>query len=448
MSGLLFGSKRKAIDEVRAQRPLARSSGAPGLNCLVLGGGGREYAIAWALARARSVATIDTIPGNAGTLLFARALEIDPHDVPALERHIAAALIDLAIVGPDELVADGLGDALRRCGIPVVAPSREAARIEWSKAFAKELMDEAGVATAAWRAYPSAAEARAALERRDGPVVVKADGLAAGKGVVVARDRAEALEALGSGSIGSGRVVLEEVLEGAEVSLQALVDGDTVVALPTARDHKRVGDGDRGPNTGGMGAVSPAPALPDDEAQGAADSLIAPVARALVRRGTPFRGVIFAGLIGTRRGWRVLEYNARFGDPEAEVTLPRLEGDFGRLMQALGEGRLAAHLAETPLRFGARAAVDVVLCAEGYPGPPRRGDVIEGTDRLPEGVYAMHGATRRAGTQLVTAGGRVMHVVAMGDTVADARARAYEGAERVTFAGKFYRSDIGKPAGE
>ena len=272
-------------------------------------------------------------------------------------------------------------------------------------------------------------------------------GSPAGRGVVVAHDRAQALEALGSGSIGSGTVVLEEVLEGVEVSLQALVDGETVVALPTAQDHKRVGDGDTGPNTGGMGAVSPAPALPDDEAQGAADSLIAPVARALVRRGTPFRGVIFAGLIRAREGWRVLEYNARFGDPEAEVTLPRLEGDFGRLMLALGEGRLAAHVTESPLRLGARAVVDVVLCAEGYPGPPRRGDVIEGTDRLPEGVYAMHGATRRIGTQLVTAGGRVMHIVALGDTVADARARAYDGAERVTFAGKFYRSDIAAAPG-
>lgn len=443
MSGLLFGSKRTPIDELRAQRPMGRSSGAPGLNCLVLGGGGREYALAWALARARSVATIDTIPGNAGTLLFARALDIDPRDIPALERHIAASQIDLAIVGPDDLVAAGLGDALRRCGIAAVAPSREASRIEWSKAYAKELMDEAGVPTAPWESYASAAQAREALERRDGPVVVKADGLAAGKGVVVARDRAQALEALASPGIGGGSVVLEDVLEGPEVSLQALVDGETVVALPTAQDHKRLADGDTGPNTGGMGAISPAPALPDDEAQGLADEAIAPVARALGRRGTPYRGVIFAGMIRTRDGWRVLEYNARFGDPEAEVTLPRLEGDFGRLMQALGEGRLAAYLSETPLRSGPRAVVDVVLCAEGYPGPPRRGDVIEGTDRLPEGVYAMHGATRRVGTQLLTAGGRVMHIVATGDTVAEARARAYEGAERVTFAGKFYRSDIG-----
>ena len=452
----LFGPKGTPLDELRAPRPVGGSAGAPGLNCLVLGAGGREYAIAWALARAGSVATIGVVPGNAGTLPFARAPEIDPKDVPALERHIAASHIDLAIVGPDELVADGLGDSLRRCGIAVVAPSRDAARIEWSKAYAKELMEEAGVPTAAWHTYPSAAEARAALERGDGAVVVKADGLAAGKGVVVARDRAQALDALGSPTISTGMVVLEDVLEGQEVSLQALVDGETVIALPPARDHKRVGDGDTGPNTGGMGAVSPAMALPDDEAQDAADALIAPVAHALVGRGTPFRGVIFAGLIRTRDGWRVLEYNARFGDPEAEVTLPRLEGDFGELMLALGEGRLAAHVAESPVRFSPLAVIDVVLCADGYPGAPRRGDPIEGTDRLPEGVYAMHGATRRidAGgppadgraaldAGLVTAGGRVMHIVGTGDTIAEARARAYEGAERVTFAGKFYRSDIG-----
>lgn len=441
MSGL-FGSKRTPIDELRAQRPLGRSSGAPGLNTLVLGGGGREYALAWSLARADSVATIDCVPGNGGTVLFSRTVELDPRDTDALERHVAAARIDLAIVGPDDLVAAGVGDVLRRCGIAVVGPSREAARIEWSKSYAKELMAEAGIPTAPWAAYPGPVEARAALERRDGPVVVKADGLAAGKGVVVARDRAAAIAALHSPAVGGGAVVLEDVLEGVEVSLQALVDGETVVALPPARDHKRLSDGDSGPNTGGMGAVSPVEELPDDEARDAAESFITPLARTLVRRGTPYRGVIFAGLIRTPDGWRVLEYNARFGDPEAEVTLPRLEGDVGRLLFALGEGRLAEHVRENPLRFSPRAVVDVVLCAEGYPGAPRHGDVIEGSDQLPEGVYAMHGATRRVGTTLVTTGGRVMHVVGMGDTVAEARDRAYVGAARVTFPGRFYRSDI------
>jgi len=441
---LFGGGRRKAeLAALRAQRPAGRSAGAPGLNCLVLGGGGREYAIAWALARANSVATIDVAPGNAGMQLFTRLVALDPRDTPALERHLAAAHIDLAVVGPDELVADGIGDALRRSGIAVVAPSREAAKIEWSKSFAKELMAEAGVPTAPWERCADAPAARAALERRDGAIVVKADGLAAGKGVVVARDRAAALEALGSPALSSGPVVLEELLEGEECSLQALVDGDVVVALPPAKDHKRVGAGDTGPNTGGMGAVSPTDVLPDDEAQDAAAELIAPIARALTKRGTPFHGVLFAGLMRTGSGWRVLEYNARFGDPEAEVTLPRLEGDFGRLMLALGEGRLAAHVAATPLRFSDRAFVDVVLCAEGYPGAPRRGDPIEGLGDLPEGAYAFHGATARTPNGFVTAGGRVIHIVAGGDTVADARAKAYAGAERVRFQGRFYRPDIG-----
>ena len=408
----------------------------------MLGGGGREYAIAWALARARSVATIDVAPGNDGMSLFARLVDVPPTNVPRLEQHVAAARIDLAIVGPDELVAAGIGDALRRTGISSVGPSREAGKIEWSKSFAKEVMDEAGVPTAPWKSYPDAAAAARALDDRDGPVVVKADGLAAGKGVVVASDRDEAAQALMSSAISKGGVVLEDVLEGEEASLHALVDGETVVALPGARDHKRAGDGDTGPNTGGMGCYTPTGILPDDEAQDAANALIAPVARVLATRGTPYRGVIYAGLIRTRDGWRVLEYNARFGDPEAEVLLPRIEGDFAQLMLALGEGRLAQYASETPVRWTDRAYVSVALCAEGYPGKAESGAVIEGLDDLPQGAWAFHAATKRVGTRFVTNGGRVIHVVAGGDTVAEARRLAYAAAERVTWKGRFYRSDI------
>ena len=382
------------------------------------------------------------MPGNAGMSFFSRLVDIPPTDAHRVQQHIAASHIDLAIVGPDELVAAGVGDALRRSSIAVVGPSKEAGRIEWSKAFAKELMDEAGVPTASWRSYPDAKSAVAALELGERALVVKADGLAGGKGVVVARDRAAALEALASSSISSGRVILEEVLEGEEVSLQALVDGETVVALPPARDHKRVGDGDVGPNTGGMGAYSPTGILPDDEAQDAANELIAPVARALVKRDLPYRGVIYAGLIRTPSGWRVLEYNARFGDPEAQVTLPRIGGDFARLMLALGEGRLAAYVAEHPVRFGQRAYVSVALCAEGYPGRVETGHPIEGLESLPEGVWAFHSATKRVGSRLVTSGGRVIHLVGGGDTVAEARARAYAAAEKIGWPGRFYRSDI------
>jgi len=441
----LFGGEAvyKKIWEQRRQRSPRRSAGARGLNCLVLGGGGREYAIAGRLANCNSVTTIDVVPGNAGLSLFTRVLDQRPDNVVWLDEHVLASFIDLAVVGTDELIAAGIGDVLRRSGIAVVGASRDASKIEWSKPFAKELMIEAGVPTARSESFADAAAAKDALVRWDAPVVVKADGLALGKGVTIARTLEEAAEALGTPPANSGRVLLEEVLEGDEASLQALVDGETVVALPPARDYKRARDGDTGPNTGGMGAFSPTAVLPDDQAQVLAEAVIAPVAKALAGRGTPYRGVLYAGLMKTAAGWKVLEYNARFGDPEAEVTLPRIEGDFAKLLFALGEGRLAEYVAAEPIRFSKRAYVDVVLCAGNYPGTPKVGMAVEGLDRLPENVLAFHGATRRGpeGNVLVS-GGRVMHMVAGGQSIAEARDRAYAGAERVTFEGKFYRSDI------
>jgi phosphoribosylamine--glycine ligase len=439
------GRTKRIIREQRSQLSPGRSSGAPGTNCLVLGGGGREYAIAWRLARSDSVGVIDVVPGNPGMALFTRTLDFPPRNEARLQQHLAAAHIDLAIVGPDDLVADGVGDVLRRASIAVVAPSREAAKIEWSKTFAKKLMTVTGVPTARWESFSDGDAARAALDRWTVPFVVKADGLAAGKGVSIARTADEARGAIGTPPVSGGAVVFEELLEGEEVSLQALVDGETVIALPPARDHKRVGDGDTGPNTGGMGAVSPTNVLPDDDAQRVAEELIAPIARALAEHGAPFRGVIFAGLMKTADGYKVLEYNARFGDPEAQVTLPRIGGDFAKLMVALGEGKLADYMRDHPMRFSQRAYVDVVLCAQGYPAVPRQGDAITGLDQLPEGVYAFHGATRLGPSGgFVSAGGRVIHIVAGGATVAEARDRAYQGAERVQFEGKFYRSDIAR----
>ena len=441
----IFGGEAvyRKIYEQRRQRSPRRSAGAPGLNCLVLGGGGREYAIAWRLANCNSVTTIDVVPGNAGLSLFTRVLDRRPDDIAWLDEHVLASFIDLAIVGTDELIAAGIADVLRRSGISVVGASRDASKIEWSKSFAKELMAEAGVPTAKSESFADAVAAKDALPRWDAPVVVKADGLALGKGATIARTPEEAVEALATPPANSGRVLLEELIEGQEASLQALVDGETVVALPPARDFKRARDGVTGPNTGGMGAFSPTAVLPDAEAQAVADEVIAPVAAALVKRGTPYRGVLYAGLMKTADGWKVLEYNARFGDPEAEVTLPRIEGDVAKLLFALGEGRLADYVAAEPIRFSKRAYVDVVLCAENYPGPPRTGMPIAGLEGLPEHVLAFHGATKRdAKGNLVVGGGRVMHIVASGDTIAEARERAYVGAERVTFEGKFYRSDI------
>ena len=446
MRSILGGEQvYKTILEQRKQRSPGRAPGAPGMNCLVLGGGGREYAIAWRLANCPSVTTIDVVPGNAGLALFARVIDHRPDDIPWLDQHVLASHIELGIVGPDDLVASGMADALRRSGISVVGPSREASKVEWSKAFAKEVMADAGIPTARSESFADATAAREALTRWGAPVVVKADGLALGKGVTVARTVEDAAEALGTPPANSGRVVLEELLEGEEASLEALVDGETVVALPPARDYKRARDDDTGPNTGGMGAFSPTAILPDDQAQPLADKLIAPVARALAARGTPYRGVLFAGLMKTRDGWRVLEYNARFGDPEAQVILPRVEGDFAKLMFALGEGSLARHVADEPLRFSKRSFVSVALCAENYPGTPKTGMRVEGLDRLPEGVFAFHGATRLdAKGQVAVAGGRAIHIVAHGDSLAQARDRAYAGAESVTFEGKFYRSDIAR----
>ncbi|HYK98535.1 MAG TPA: phosphoribosylamine--glycine ligase [Candidatus Acidoferrales bacterium] len=436
---------RRIIREQRASITMGRSASAIGTNCLVLGGGGREYAIAWRLARSDSVASIDVVPGNPGVALFARVFDFSTKDALRLQQHMAAAYTDLAIVGPDELVAEGIGDVLRRGGVAVVAPSREASKIEWSKTFAKELMRETGVPCARWESFANADAARAALDRWAAPFVVKADGLAAGKGVTICRTADEARTALGSPPANSGVVVFEELLEGDEASLHALVDGETVVALPPARDYKRVGDGDTGPNTGGMGAISPTTVLADDDAQRVANELIAPIAKALVARGTPYRGVIFAGLMRTADGYKVLEYNARFGDPEAQVILPRIGGDFAKLMLALGEGRLADYTREHPVRFSQRAYVDIALCAAGYPGVPKMGERIGGLDRLPENVFAFHGATRSVPDGgVVTAGGRVVHVVANGSKVSEARDLAYAGAERITFEGKFYRSDIAR----
>src|SRR6266849_3088023 len=283
----LFGGEAvyKKIWEQRKQRSPRRSAGAPGLNCLVLGSGGREYAIAWRLANCNSVTTIDVIPGNAGLSLFTRVIDQPADNVSWLEEHVLASFIDLAIVGTDELVAAGMGDALRRSGIAVVGPSKDASKVEWSKSFAKELMAEAGVATAKSESFADAAAAKEALSRWEAPLVVKADGLALGKGVTIVRTIDEAAMALATPPANSGRVLLEELLEGDEVSLQALVDGETVVALPPARDHKRARDGETGPNTGGMGAFSPTSVLPDDQAQTVAEAVIAPIASALAKRG-------------------------------------------------------------------------------------------------------------------------------------------------------------------
>ncbi len=446
-----FLFKEKVSDTVkrqRAQRTPGRQA-APGMHCLVVGSGGREHAITWRLLLDRQVGAVDATPGNAGISLIARNIENVPAaDAHRIALHATAAHIDLAIVGPDEAVAAGVADELRRAGIPTVGPSRAAGRIEWSKSFAKELMERAGVPTARWWTFEDLASFTQFAADTPGPLVVKVDGLAAGKGVVLANDREEAgvaaRAALEEGKFGAAgkRIVVEERLGGEELSLQALVDGETVVALPTARDYKRLGDQDTGPNTGGMGCYSPSTRLSDAEAQALADRLIAPAARALAREGTPYRGILYAGVMLAQDGPYVLEYNARFGDPEAEVVLPRLGGDVSALLLALAEGRLARHLAEHPLEVRPEATVDVVVASKGYPGTPATGERIEGLFDLPQGTLVFHAGTRRHDDAFFTSGGRVLHVVGRAETLAAARDAAYAAVERITFGSAFHRSDI------
>lgn len=439
----------RLIRQQRAERsPGPQAS--PGLRCLVVGSGGREHALAWRLLRDEPVGSVDVLPGNGGTALIARNVEnvpaTDPHRVA---EHALHARIDLAIVGPDEAVALGVGDALRRAGIAVVSPSREASRIEWSKSFAKEVMDRSGVPTARWWCFDELAECERFLASEpERPLVVKADGLAAGKGVTVAHDRAAALAAARAALVerkfgdAGKRIVVEEVLVGQEVSLLALVDGSAVVPLPPARDYKRVGDGDEGANTGGMGAYSPTTHLPDEAASQFALWTILPIAHALIDLGTPYRGILYAGLMLTEQGPFVLELNARFGDPEAQVILPRIGGDFSALMLALAEGNLARHVAEHGVEALPQAAVDVVVAARDYPGSVTTGERIDGLLDVPEGAIVFHAGTRRVGDAVVSSGGRVVHVVGRGATVAEARAAAYAAAERIRFPSAFHRHDI------
>jgi phosphoribosylamine--glycine ligase len=451
VSFLLGNKVHENIRRQRAQRTPSRIP-VPGMQCLVVGSGGREHAIAWRLLLDRAVGAVDVAPGNGGTSLIARNIDnLSIADAHRIAQHAMKNQIDLAVVGPDDAIAAGVADELRRAGVPTVGPSREAAKVEWSKSFAKEVMEQAGVPTPAWWTFDSIDDFAEFARDAQRPLVIKADGLAAGKGVVVAKDRDEALAAARAaledrkfGDAGK-RIVVEECLKGEELSLHALVDGDVVAALPTSRDYKRAGDGDSGANTGGMGAYSPSSHVDDASAQSLVDRLIAPVARELAGRGTPYRGILYAGVMLTEDGPYVLEYNARFGDPEAQVVLPRIGGDFSAVLLALAQGRVASYLDEHPLELSKDNAVDVVVAATGYPAKPTIGERIEGLFDLPSGTLVFHAGTKRVNDTFVTTGGRVVHVVGRGASLEDARDAAYRAVERITFPSAFHRSDIAAP---
>ncbi len=408
------------------------------MNILLLGSGGREDALAWRLKQSPSCQRLVAAPGNPGIARWAECVGIDSCNAAAVVGLAQTIAAELGVVGPEAPLVAGVADALRAAGIATFGPSAAAAQLEGSKGFTKDLCARAGIPTAAYMRVETVAAALAALAQFSIPVVIKADGLAAGKGVTVAMSREEAEAAINAA--GDGPMVIEEFLEGEEASLFALVDDRRAIALATAQDHKRVGDGDTGPNTGGMGAYSPAPVLTPALEARAMDEIVRPTVEVMADDGTPFSGVLFAGLMLTTEGPKLIEYNVRFGDPECEAIMPLIQGDFAGLLHAVasGEGFAAP-------RMAAAATMTVVVAAKGYPGTPTKGASIHGVDAAEaiEGVTVFHAGTVLAGEELVASGGRVLAVTAIGDNLSEARDRAYRAVERIAFADGFSRSDIG-----
>jgi phosphoribosylamine--glycine ligase len=412
------------------------------MNILILGSGGREHALAWAVLQNPKCDRLVVAPGNAGMARIAECAALDPCDGARLAEWCAEESIDLVVVGPEAPLVAGVVDALEAASIPAFGPRADAAMLEASKAFTRELCDAAGVPGAAWARFDAPGAALAHLG--DGPVVVKADGLAAGKGVTVCATRAEAEAALRDvfdGLHGRAEVVLEEVLAGEEASFFCLVDGETVLPIGTAQDHKRVGEGDVGPNTGGMGAYSPAPVMTPEVEARALDEIVRPAMAEMARRGTPFRGVLFAGLMIEDGAPRLIEFNVRFGDPECQCLMMRLGGQALDLMQACAEGRLS----EAAVNWADDHAMCVVMAAPGYPAAAETGDAIGGLDGLGGDGWSMafHAGTAREGGEWRAAGGRVLGMTARGATLAEARGRAYALVDAVEWPGAQVRRDIG-----
>ncbi|GHF44768.1 phosphoribosylamine--glycine ligase [Streptomyces mashuensis] len=414
------------------------------MKVLVIGGGAREHALCRSLSLDPGVTAVHCAPGNAGITEVAETHPVDAQDGAAVAALATELGADLVVVGPEAPLVAGVADVLREHGFPVFGPSAEAARLEGSKAFAKDVMAAAGVPTARSYVCTTPTETDEALDAFGAPYVVKDDGLAAGKGVVVTSDVAVAR----AHALACDRVVIEEFLDGPEVSLFAVTDGETVLPLQPAQDFKRALDGDEGPNTGGMGAYSPLPWADPKLVDEVLQTVLQPTVDELRRRGTPFSGLLYAGLALTSRGVRVIEFNARFGDPETQVVLARLQTPLAGLLLNAATGRLAE---QPPLRWSDGAAVTVVVASHNYPGTPRTGDPIEGLDAAAavEGAYVLHAGTRRddAG-RVVSAGGRVLSVTATGDDLDTARERAYEAVSRVRLAGSHHRTDIAAKAAQ
>lgn len=418
------------------------------MQVLIVGGGGREHALAWKIAQSPRVKKIYCAPGNAGLAGLAECVDIAADNVPALLDLVRRHKFDLTVVGPEAPLVAGLVDALEKEGYPVFGPRQRAAEIEGSKVLAKEIMLGNNIPTARYAMFEEAGAAGDYIRELGAPCVIKADGLAAGKGVIVAEDVPTALEAVdymmrkqAFGAAGR-RIVIEECLRGEEASLLAFTDGETVVPMISSQDHKQVYDGDRGPNTGGMGAYAPAPVVTPELQQEVLDRVLIPAVKGLAAADRPYRGVLYAGIMITDKGIQVLEFNARFGDPEAQPIMMMLQSDLVDVMEAVVHGELN----RVPIHWHQGAAVCVVLASQGYPGAYRSGDEITGLDNLPENVVAFHSGTTAQGGRILTAGGRVLGLTARAQSIPAAIELAYAGVARVNFAGMHYRRDIGAKA--
>ena len=416
------------------------------MNILILGSGGREHSIAWAVMQNPKCDKLIVAPGNAGIAEIAECASLDILDAAEVVGFCETEAIDFVIIGPEAPLAAGVADRLREAGFLVFGPGAEAARLEASKSFTKAICDAAGAPTAGYGHFTEAEAAKAHIRAQGAPIVVKADGLAAGKGVIVAETVDQALAAIDDmfgGDFGSAgaEVVIEEFMEGEEASFFVLCDGETALPVGTAQDHKRVGEGDTGPNTGGMGAYSPAPVMSDAVTQKALDEIVRPCLAEMVRRGTPFQGVLFVGLMIKDGQPRLVEYNVRFGDPECQVLMMRIGAQVLDLLQAAAEGRLA----EMSVNWADDHALTVVMATNGYPGGYEKGSVIKGLEDCPEDSFHMvfHAGTGRTEGQFVATGGRVLATTARGSTLKEARDRAYAMVDKIDWPQGFCRRDIG-----
>ena len=421
------------------------------MRILVVGGGGREHALCWAIAASPLCTKLFCAPGNAGIAQVAECIEVGAEDIPGQVALARRERIDFVVIGPDAPLVAGMADAFTTAGIKVFGPSKNAARLEGSKSFTKELCRRHGIPTAAYDRFTELASAEAYIARQGAPIVVKADGLAAGKGVIVAETVAQAIEAVRDmlsgnrfGAAGSA-VVIEEYMEGEEVSLFALSDGEHVLPLASAQDHKRAFDGDKGPNTGGMGAYSPVPILDQAMFDRAMREIVLPTVKALKEAGTPFKGVLYAGLMIGASGPRLVEYNCRFGDPECQVLMMRLRSDIVPALMACADGGLK----HFDLRWSGDAALTVILATRGYPDAYPKGSEIRGLEAAAkvEGVEIFHAGTRAEGGRILANGGRVLNVTALAPTLHEARARAYEAVDLIDWPEGFCRRDIAWRAG-